>query len=148
LDFCSGMKLMCTSGADPSINIYMYACARSMKDAHLCNTDGDFLLVPQLSTLLIVTETGRIVVRPGEICVLPRGVVFQVHVVGHGEDGNSTGATDIARGYVLEITKGHFALPELGPIVSRLSPTCCVIPLIMRCFVSVPILSANSYVVS
>jgi homogentisate 1,2-dioxygenase len=125
-DFCSGMRLVCTSGPDPSISIYMYACADSMQKTHLCNTDGDFLIVPQLSDLRVVTEAGRLDVRPGEICVVPRGVVFQVRVAAAGRGADQSSNNDdedppaaTARGYVLEVNKGHFALPELGPIVSR-----------------------------
>jgi homogentisate 1,2-dioxygenase len=124
-DFCSGMRLVCTSGPDPSISIYMYACTDSMQRTHLCNTDGDFLIVPQLSDLRVVTEAGRLEVRPGEICVVPRGVVFQVRVAAAGRGQDQRGNDDedppaaMARGYVLEVNKGHFALPELGPIVRR-----------------------------
>ena len=50
------------------------------------------------------TEMGLLDVSPGEIAVVPRGVVFSVAV-----DGPS-------RGYCVEIWGGHFMLPELGPI--------------------------------
>lgn len=42
-----------------------------------------------------------------EICVIPRGIVFQV---------NTPELGDVARGYILEIFSGHFELPDLGPI--------------------------------
>lgn len=45
--------------------------------------------------------------RPFEICVIPRGVRFNV-ALPHGS----------ARGFVLETFSGHFDLPELGPIGS------------------------------
>lgn len=50
---------------------------------------------------------GNLEVRASEICVIPRGIRFQVSV-----DGPS-------RGYVLEIFGGHFQLPDLGPIGSN-----------------------------
>ena len=47
---------------------------------------------------------GFLDVKQGEICVIPRGIVFRIAV-----DGPS-------RGYVCEIYGGHFTLPDLGPI--------------------------------
>jgi len=73
------------------------------------NSDGDFCVVPQQGELEVHTELGRLKVGPGEIAVIPRGIVFAVHV----EEGS------MHRGYVLEIYKGHFSLPELGPIGSN-----------------------------
>lgn len=77
-----------------------------MGDSCLANADGDFLIVPQLGRLMITTEFGRMGVKPGEICVLQRGMRFSVALL-----------DDKARGYVLEtFASGHFQLPELGPI--------------------------------
>jgi homogentisate 1,2-dioxygenase len=45
-------------------------------------------------------------VSPGEVVVVPRGVRFNVTLMGDGA----------ARGYVLEVFQGHFVLPDLGPI--------------------------------
>ena len=44
-------------------------------------------------------------VAPGEVCVVQRGLRFSVAL--------EAGA---ARGYVLEVYGGHFALPDLGLI--------------------------------
>ncbi len=55
--------------------------------------------------LRVTTEFGRMDVAPGEVCVVQRGLRFAVALAG--------GA---ARGYVLEVFGGHFALPDLGPI--------------------------------
>ena len=52
-------------------------------------------------------QLGWLDVPPGQLIVLPRGLVFRVEV-----DGPS-------RGYVLEVFKGHFDLPDLGPIGSN-----------------------------
>ena len=54
------------------------------------NADGDLLIVAQEGRLRVLTEMGILHVSPGEIVVVPRGIV--------------------------EIFKGHFMLPELGPI--------------------------------
>ena len=59
---------------------------------------------------------GRMTVAPGEICVIPRGIVFTVNVL--NQESNSMDES-FARGYILEIFRGHFNLPELGPIGSN-----------------------------
>jgi homogentisate 1,2-dioxygenase len=109
-DFCTGAHLLGASG-DPAtkngLAIYVYIFQKSMDKKYLYNSDGDWLLVPQQGVLKIRTEVGRLVVCPGEICVLPRGIQFSVHV-----DDETT----VTRGYMIEIYKGHFTLPELGPI--------------------------------
>lgn len=46
----------------------------------------------------------RMVVTPGEICVIPQGIRFAVNV-----DGPT-------RGYILEVYGTRFQLPDLGPI--------------------------------
>lgn len=73
------------------------------------NADGDFLIVPQHGTLDIETEMGKILVRPNEVCVIPRGIRYRVSL----PDGEPV------RGYILELYQGHFSLPELGPIGSN-----------------------------
>ena len=42
------------------------------------NSDGDYLIVPEKGALDIRTEMGFLHVRPSEICVIPRGIQFQV----------------------------------------------------------------------
>ena len=66
------------------------------------------LIVPQQGRLVITTELGVLDVAPGEIALLPRGVVFKVAL----PDGPS-------RGYVCENYGALFRLPELGPIGSN-----------------------------
>jgi len=106
--FVTGMHLLGASG-DPAsktgIAIYMYLSQQCMANSYMYNSDGDFLIVPQEGTLEIRTELGRLRVPPGEIAVIPRGIVFAI-------DGSG-------RGYVVEVYKGHFVLPELGPIGSN-----------------------------
>jgi homogentisate 1,2-dioxygenase len=51
-------------------------------------------------------------VRPGEICVIPRGILFSVEA----QEGSDM------RGYVLEVFNGHFKLPDLGPIGDSCEP--------------------------
>ena len=51
------------------------------------------------------TEFGVIEIEPGEVCVIPRGVIFRVELI----DGP-------ARAYVCENYGGGFTLPDRGPI--------------------------------
>ena len=121
VNFVQGARTLLGSG-DPACKsgmaVYVYACDADMSSdsTAMYNSDGDFLVVPQQLGLSVRTELGRMEVGPGEVCVVPRGVVFSVDLV--GLDGSSED-TSFARGYVLEIFKGHFKLPELGPIGSN-----------------------------
>jgi homogentisate 1,2-dioxygenase len=113
LDFVSGLRLVAGAG-DPTlkqgIGMYTYAAGRSMGDKEaFYSADGDLLVVAQEGDLDVRTEFGHLLVRPMEICVLPRGVKYQVRL----PEGRP------ARGYALELYQGHFVLPELGPIGSN-----------------------------
>lgn len=112
LDFVSGLKLVGGAG-DPTlkqgIGMFVYAAGKSMDEkAAFYSADGDLLVVPQEGVLDIRTEFGWLLVRPMEICVIPRGIKYQVHL-----------PSGPARGYALELYQGHFNLPELGPIGSN-----------------------------
>lgn len=110
VDFLSGLVPICGAG-DPSLKeglcIYNYVANTSMGNKAMYNSDGDFLIVPQVGALVIRTELGLIRVEPQEIAVIQRGIKFSVAI------------TESSRGYVLEIFKGHFELPNLGPIGSN-----------------------------
>ncbi|KAF7542800.1 hypothetical protein G7046_g10111 [Stylonectria norvegica] len=112
LDFVSGLRLVAGAG-DPTLKeglgMYVYAAGKSMaKNAAFYSADGDLLIVAQEGSLDIRTEFGWLLVRPMEICVIPRGVKYQVLL-----------PSGPARGYALELYQGHFNLPELGPIGSN-----------------------------
>jgi homogentisate 1,2-dioxygenase len=114
--FIDGTHLMGASG-DPAtkngIAIYIYLCQKDMSpDIYMYNSDGDFLILPQEGGLEVRTEIGILMVYPGEFCVIPRGIVFSVNLL----DGDGK---KMFRGYLLEVFKGHFVLPELGPIGSN-----------------------------
>ncbi|KAL3906204.1 MAG: hypothetical protein SGILL_009365, partial [Bacillariaceae sp.] len=123
-DFVSGTHLLGASG-DPAqksgIAVYVYLCQKSMMTAtgnsYMYNSDGDFLILPQQGSLEIKTEMGKLMVKPGEFCVVPRGIVFAVNLV-KGKDTDDNDNTTW-RGYMLEVFKGHLVLPELGPIGSN-----------------------------
>jgi homogentisate 1,2-dioxygenase len=89
--------------------MYIYAAGKDMDSREaFYSADGDFLIVPQHGALDIQTELGRLLVRPSEICVIPRGIRYRV-----------TFPEGPVRGYVLELYQGHFQLPELGPLGSN-----------------------------
>jgi len=91
-------------GTGAGIAVHLYAASRSMDRRVFQNSDGELLVVPQLGTLHIVTELGRMDVPPGHIALIPRGLRFSVAL-----DGPS-------RGYVCENYGAPFVLPDLGPI--------------------------------
>ncbi len=109
-DFIDGMATMLTNRAPSELTgvaVHLYRATRSMERRIFVNADGELLIVPQAGTLAIFTELGRMIVAPGSIAVVPRGMKFRVDV-----DGD-------CRGYVAENHGAPFRLPELGPIGSN-----------------------------
>lgn len=97
--------------------IHMYLCNTSMDKKAFINNDGDMLIVPQLGRLDIQTELGHLMVAPGEICVIQRGLRFKVKL----PDGKSRtslvsealladflAAIGPSRGYIQEIFGAHY----------------------------------------
>ena len=110
-DFIDGLHTVAACGdadAQTGVGALVYLANRSMARRALVNADGEMLLVPQQGRVVLVTEFGVLDVRPGEIALVPRGVVFKVEL----PDGPS-------RGYVCENHGAPFRLPELGPIGSN-----------------------------
>ena len=89
------------------IAIHVYAANRSMDRRVFQSSDGELLIAPQIGTLHIKTEMGRMDVPPDHIALIPRGLRFSVEL-----DGPS-------RGYVCENYGAPFQLPDLGPIGSN-----------------------------
>lgn len=111
VDFVDGMHTLAANGdaeAQSGIGALVYLASRSMERRAFVNADGEMLVVPQQGRLVITTEMGVLDVKPGEIALLPRGVVFKVEL----PDG-------LSRGYVCENYGAQFRLPELGPIGSN-----------------------------
>ncbi|MFG5778847.1 homogentisate 1,2-dioxygenase [Comamonas sp. J-3] len=104
-DFIEGMVSMAGNSA---CGIHLYAANRSMQGRYFYNADGELLIVPQQGRLQLATEMGVLDVEPQEICVVPRGVRFQVRLL----DGT-------ARGYVCENYGELLKLPDLGVIGSN-----------------------------
>lgn len=112
VDWIHGLHLVAGAG-DPTmkagLGMYIFAAGKNMNEHEaFYSADGDFLIVLQHGVLDIQTELGRILVRPNEICVIPRGIRYRVDL-----------PAGPVRGYILELYQGHFQLPELGPIGSN-----------------------------
>ncbi|KAK0476467.1 homogentisate 1,2-dioxygenase [Armillaria novae-zelandiae] len=108
VDFIAGLKTMGGNGeptAREGLALHLYVANADMKSKAFHNSDGDMLVVPQQGRLDVQTEFGRMMVRPGELMVIQKGMKFKVSL----PDGPS-------RGYVQEIFGSHFELPDLGPI--------------------------------
>ena len=116
-DFIDGMHTLAANGdaaLQTGVAAHVYLANRSMQRRAFVNADAEMLLVPQQGRLRLVTEMGVLDVKPGEVALLPRGVVFRVELQGDG--GEPEGPS---RGYVCENYGAHFRLPELGPIGSN-----------------------------
>lgn len=109
-DFIDGLRTMLVNGdadAQTGVAAHVYLCNQSMTQRAFVNADGELLIVPQQGALTITTELGVLCVAPGEIALLPRGLLFKVAVQGP------------SRGYICENYGAPFRLPELGPIGSN-----------------------------
>ncbi|MCA0320449.1 MAG: homogentisate 1,2-dioxygenase [Proteobacteria bacterium] len=106
--FVNGLHTITTAGdSDTQVGMaaHVLLVTRSMTSEYFFNADGEFLIVAQENRLRFCTEFGIIEIEPGEICIIPRGVVFKVELV----DGP-------ARAYVCENYGGAFTVPDRGPI--------------------------------
>lgn len=111
-DFITGRRVLSGCGSPATktgIAISMFSAGHSMPPKQaFYSADGDLLIVLQHGIMLVRTELGRMLVRPNEIVVIPRGIRYRVELESPG-----------IRGYTLELFEGHFQLPELGPIGSN-----------------------------
>jgi homogentisate 1,2-dioxygenase len=108
LTFVTGLHTVTTAGdAETMAGMasHLAFVTQPMVREHFCNADGEMLVVAQENKLRFRTEFGAIEIEPGEICVIPRGVIFRVELI----DGP-------ARAYVCENYGGGFILPDRGPI--------------------------------
>jgi homogentisate 1,2-dioxygenase len=108
LTFVTGLCTVTTAGdADTQTGMaaHVLIVTRSMESEYVFNADGELLVVAQENALRFRTEFGVIEIEPGEICVIPRGVIFKVELIGGP-----------ARAYVCENYGGAFTLPDRGPI--------------------------------
>lgn len=106
--FVEGIRTITTAGdavAQSGMASHVYVANESMEDDYLMNADGELLFVPQQGSLRITTELGILEIGPGDIAVVPRGMVFKVGL----PDGAS-------RGYLCENYGAKLTLPDRGPI--------------------------------
>ncbi|OED41779.1 homogentisate 1,2-dioxygenase [Endozoicomonas sp. (ex Bugula neritina AB1)] len=107
-DFITGMTTLATNGdvrMQVGSAIHIYSSNEDMEQRFFCNADGELLIVPQQGSLLARTEMGLLLVQPGEVLVIPRGIKFQINL----PDGS-------AKGYICENYGQPFTLPERGPV--------------------------------
>ncbi|HLY57013.1 MAG TPA: homogentisate 1,2-dioxygenase [Stellaceae bacterium] len=107
LTFTTGLRTITAAGDGEQTGMaaHILLVTRSMAHEFFSDADGELLVVAQENRLRFRTEFGIIEIGPGEICVIPRGVVFAVDLV----DGP-------ARAYVCENYGSPLTLPERGPI--------------------------------
>jgi homogentisate 1,2-dioxygenase len=108
LTFVTGLRTITTAGdaeALAGMASHVALVTQSMTREHMFNADGEMLVVAQENGLVFRTEFGAIKIEPGEVCVIPRGVIFRVELTGGP-----------ARAYVCENYGGAFTLPDRGPI--------------------------------
>lgn len=106
--FLSGMSTMTTLGdvnAQSGVAVHMIQASQSMESEYFCNCDGELLIVAQQGRMRVPTEMGVLEIEPGEICVIPRGVIFKVELL-----------DAMARAFICENYGAPFTLPERGPI--------------------------------
>ena len=110
-DWIDSMHLVCGSGdiaTRTGLACMVFSAGKSMESrSAFYSADGDLLIIPQLGVLDIRTELGQILVRSNEICVIPRGIRYNVSL-----------PCGPVRGYAFELYQGHFTLPDLGPLGS------------------------------
>lgn len=110
-DFVDGIVTMMANGGPEQLEgvaFHVYAANRSMTQRVFVDADGELLIIPEMGSLSIFTELGRLDIAPGEIALVPRGVRFRVELI----DGE-------ARGYLAENFGALLRLPDLGPIGSN-----------------------------
>jgi len=107
-DFVDGIATLGGAGSPTArrgFAVHLYAANRSMEHRAFTNADGELLLIPQVGALTLWTELGALDLAPGEIAVLPRGLLFSIVL-----------RDAFARGYLGEVFGRHFVLPERGPV--------------------------------
>ena len=108
LNFRTGLHTIVTAGdaeSQAGMAAHIALITQSMVDEYFFNADGELMIVAQEGRLRFFTEFGIIAIEPGEVAIIPRGVIFRCELV----DGP-------ARAYVCENYGGALTLPERGPI--------------------------------
>jgi len=91
-DFINGLVTIAGNGRHDhamGVGIHVYAANRSMENRVFYNADGEMLIVPELGRITFATELGMLTVKPGEICVIPRGVRFRAELLDEAVRGGA-----------------------------------------------------------
>ncbi|NNE24721.1 MAG: homogentisate 1,2-dioxygenase [Rhizobiales bacterium] len=107
-DLLTGIRTITTAGdvmTQAGMATHVYVFNENMEDDYFFNADGEMMFVPQEGGITIFTEMGKMDVLPGEICIVPRGMMFKAGLKGGP-----------ARGYLCENYGAKFTLPGRGPI--------------------------------
>lgn len=108
LSFVEGLRTVTTAGdsdAQAGMAAHVALVTRSMENEYFFTADGELLVVAQENSLRFRTEFGIIDIEPGQIAIIPRGVIVKVELL-----------NGPARAYVCENYGGAFTLPDRGPI--------------------------------
>ena len=106
--FIAGMRTITTTGdvgMQTGMASHVYVADKSMDNDYFYSADSELLVVPQIGGLVLKTELGLIEIVPGEVALIPRGLVFSVLL-----------QDEICRGFVCENYGQKFILPNRGPI--------------------------------
>jgi len=104
----NGVNTMTTAGdvqTQTGMAAHFYDFNSNDSNTYFCNADGEMLFVPQQGQLQLFTELGCMSLSPGEIAVVPRGMIFRADSL-----------SDSCRGYLCENYGAPLTLPERGPI--------------------------------
>jgi homogentisate 1,2-dioxygenase len=96
---------LCHMAGNNVAHTYLYHCNQSMVSRYFNNHDGELLFVPYLGEIRLATEFGNLLIKPGMIAVIPRGISFKVELI-----------EKEAAGYICENLASPLKLPQLGPI--------------------------------
>ncbi|KAF3759980.1 Homogentisate 1,2-dioxygenase [Cryphonectria parasitica EP155] len=111
-DWVSGQQLLGRSGEPQKkegLAMWVFSVTQDMPERQVFSSlDGEMLVIPQSGALDIQTELGRLLVRQSEMAVIPRGVRYRVTLPNQSP----------CRGYICELSQGHFRLPDLGVVGS------------------------------
>lgn len=110
LNFLEGIRTMTTAGdalSQSGMAAHVYAFNTDMVDDYFFNADGEMMIVPEVGSIRVFTELGKMDLEPSEICVIPRGTMLKVIRLGEEK---------VWRGYVCENYGAKFTLPDRGPI--------------------------------
>ena len=105
--FIDGLKLIVNCGGELENSggkIYLYGFDKQKENELFEFSDSEILLIPHTGDIKLTTELGKLTISPGEIGVIPKGIIFSVL-------GNSSG-------YFFENFGASFELPYRGPIGS------------------------------